>query len=156
MTNEPAPQDPDRAAASPGRRLGSLAGGPGRGRQADHHARGGRAGDRRHPGAEGAVAFDIETAAEPGGSALDPWSGYIRLAQFYGGGPVAYVFDIEALGGPEILRPLADRRLVTFSGVFEAKFLKVAGLAFPLLDDAALAAGLRTRPRRTAAATWPR
>ena len=93
---------------------------------------------------EGAVAFDIETAADSGGSALDPWSGYIRLAQFYGGGPVAYVFDIAALGGPEVLRPLADRRLVTFAGVFEAKFLKAAGLAFPLLDDAALAAGLRT------------
>ena len=103
------------------------------------------------PAVEGAVAFDLETAAGPGGSGLDPWIGYPRLAQFYSDGPTVYVLDLKALGGVGILQRLEQHPLVTFAGVFECKWLLAAGLEFPNLDDAALAAGLhlhRDRARR--------
>jgi DNA polymerase-1 len=90
----------------------------------------------------GDVAFDLETAARPGGTALDPERGYARLAQFYCDGPLVYVFDLPVLGGLRILEPLIERPLVTFAGVFECKWLLAAGLEFSRLDDAALAAGL--------------
>src|SRR5262245_42790833 len=103
------------------------------------------------PAVEGAVAFDLETAAGPGGSGLDPWTGYPRLAQFYSDGPTVYILDLKALGGIGILQRLEQHPLVTFAGVFECKWLLAAGLEFPNLDDAALAAGLhlhRDRARR--------
>src|SRR5262245_9693998 len=88
---------------------------------------------------EGDVAFDLETAAYPDGSALDPTRGYARLAQFFRDGAPVYVLDLEALGGIGILAPLAARSLVTFAGVFECKWLLAAGFEFSKLDDAALA-----------------
>ena len=103
------------------------------------------------PATDGAVAFDLETAARPGRSALDPWTGYPRLTQFYSDGPTVYVLDLKALGDIGILQQLEQHPLVTFAGVFECKWLLAAGLEFPNLDDAALAAALhlhRDRARR--------
>ena len=98
---------------------------------------------RRFRSGTAPLAFDIETAAYPGGSALDPATGRIRLASFYDGGPEAVVLDFDGMAdGPAVLAELGDRRLVAFHATFEAGFTLEAGLDLTY-DDAVLALGLR-------------
>ena len=92
---------------------------------------------------DGPLALDLETAKLPDFSqhpqaGLDPHLSRIRLAQFYDGRDVVFIFDVFALG-LEPLSPLFGKSLVAHNAVFELKHLLHAKTAPESIDCTMLA-----------------
>ena len=95
------------------------------------------------------MGLDIETSKFPGyeshpQAGLEPHLSEIRLVQLYGGGDVAYVFDVKALGDLEALYPIWNQQLVAHNANFELKHLIHAGVNIQNIDCTMLQANALT------------